>query len=73
MRNREEDIHFDKKEWLRNLKSLKKDYVLEDRERYRPLLNVKRDINDYFEDIEKEEKKSDISINKEFSALYANI
>lgn len=73
MRNREEDIHFDKKEWLRNLKSLKKDYVLEDRERYRPLLNVKRDINDYFEDIEKEEKKSDISINKEFSSLYANI
>ena len=73
MRKREEDIHFDKKEWLRNLKSLKKDYVLEDRERYRPLLNVKRDINDYFEDIEKEEKKSDISINKEFSSLYANI
>ena len=73
MRNREEDIHFDKKEWLRNLKSLKKDYVLEDRERYRPLLNVKRDINDYFEDIEKEEKKSDISINKEVSSLYANI
>jgi hypothetical protein len=58
---------FDKKAWLREYKQLKKDLVTEDRERYRPLLNVKRDMKEFFEEIEKEDKKTDISINKEFS------
>ena len=41
--------------------------MLDDRERYRPLYNLKRDLKDYIEDIEKEEKKSEIAIKKEFS------
>ena len=60
---------FDKKQWIRDLKQLKKDYVTEDRERYRPLLNVKKDIKEYFEEIEKEEKKSEIAIKMEFNVI----
>ena len=67
------EIDFDKKEWVREFKTIKKDYIMEDRERYRPLLNIKKDIKEFFEDIEKEEKKSDISIKKEFNAIYATI
>jgi hypothetical protein len=51
------------------LKTLKKDFVMEDRERYRPLLNVKKDLKEYFDEIEREEKKADIAIKKEFSTL----
>ena len=43
--------------------------MLEDRERYRPLLNLKRELKDFVEDIEKEEKKSDVSVKKEFASL----
>lgn len=64
---------FDKKEWIREFKQLKKDTITEDRERYRPLLNIKKELKEYVEDIEKEEKKADISIKKEFSGLYAII
>ena len=46
---------------------------MEDRERYRPLLNVKKDLKEYFDEIEREEKKSDISIKKEFSTLSLQI
>ena len=67
------EIEFDKKEWIRQLKTIKKDYIIEDRERYRPLLNIKKDIKDYFEDLEKEEKKSDIAIKKEFTQIYTQI
>ena len=51
------------------MKQLKKDYILEDRERYRPLLNLKRDLKDFMEDIEKEEKKCDIAVRKEFTQM----
>lgn len=64
---------FDKKDWIRELKSLKKEYILEDRERYRPLLNLKRDMKDFLNDIEKEEKKSEINIKKEFNQLVSII
>ena len=37
------------------------------------MLNVKRDLKDYFEDIEKEDKKTEISIKKEFSNIYQAI
>lgn len=42
---------------------------MEDRERYRPLLNIKKDVKDFFEDVEKEDKKSEIAIKKDFNAL----
>lgn len=63
------DLDFDKKEWVRQLKSLKKDFILEDRERYRPLHTLKRDLKDFVEDVEKEEKKSEVSIKKELNSL----
>jgi hypothetical protein len=51
------------------LKALKKDYNTEDKERYRPLLNVKRELKEFVDEIEKEEKKNDIAIKKEFNAI----
>jgi hypothetical protein len=67
------ELDFDKKEWVREFKTIKKDYIIEDRERYRPLLNIKKDIKDFFEEVEKEEKKSEIAIKKEFNGIYAQI
>jgi hypothetical protein len=60
---------FDKKDWLRELKQLRKDYTGEDRERYRPLLNVRRELPDFLEEVEKEEKRAEITVRKEFSAV----
>lgn len=64
---------FDKKEWLRDLKQLRKDYTIEDRERWRPLLNLKRDLPDFVEDLEKEERKAEIASKKEAVALQAAV
>lgn len=64
---------FDKKDWLRQLKALKKDYNVEDKERYRPLLNVKRELKEFVDEIEKEEKKNDIAIKKEFNTITQQI
>ena len=63
------ELDFDKKEWIRQFKVITKDYMIEDRERYRPLLNIKKDIKEFFEDVEKEEKKSEIAIKKEFNLI----
>lgn len=60
---------FDKKEWVRELKQLRKDFLLEDRERYRPLYNLKRELKEFVEEVEKEEKKIDVTIKKEFSQI----
>ena len=48
---------------------MKKEYLSEDKERYRPLLNLKRDLPDFFEDIEKEEKRIEITIKRELQSL----
>ena len=64
---------FGKKDWLRQLKTLKKDYNSEDKERYRPLLNVKRELKEFVDEIEKEEKKNDIAIKKEFNVISQQI
>ena len=50
---------FDKKGWLIEYKKLKKEATLEDRERFRPLLRIKNeiDIREFVEDVEKLEKK----------------
>jgi hypothetical protein len=55
------------------LKALKKDYNSEDKERYRPLLNVKRELREFVDEIEKEEKKNDIAIKKEFNVISQQI
>lgn len=60
---------FDKKDWIRELKQLKKEFILEDRERYRPLHNLKRELKEDVEDIEKEEKKLDIQLKKDYASL----
>ena len=55
------------------MKALKKDYNSEDKERYRPLLNVKRELKEFVDEIEKEEKKNDIAIKKEFNTISQQI
>ena len=56
---------FDKQQWIRDWKQLKKEYILEDREIYRPLHNLKREMKEFIEEVEKEEKKNTIALRKE--------
>ena len=58
---------FDKKSWVIEYKQIKKEYTLEDRERFRPLLRIKKDveIRDFIEEIEKLEKKNEIGLMRE--------
>lgn len=67
--NDNDGIDFDKKEWIRDLKQLKKEYILEDRERTRPFVTLKRELKDFIEECEKEEKKAEISLKKEQALL----
>ncbi len=46
---------------------------MEDKERFRPLLNLKRDLPEFIEDVEKEDKKTDIQLKKDFSSISAVI
>ena len=56
---------FDKKEWIREYRLMKKDIVMEERDRYRPLLCIKRDLNEFILECEKAEKKDTIELKKE--------
>ena len=58
---------FDKREWLMTLKQLKKEFLLEDRDRFRPLLKLKKEpaIKDFMEEIERVEKKYEIGLMRE--------
>ena len=58
---------FDKKGWAIDWKQLKKEGTLEDRERFRPLLRIKKDveIRDFMEEVEKLEKKNEIGLMRE--------
>lgn len=58
---------FDKKGWLIEFKQLKKEATLEDRERFRPLLRIKNDIDirEFVEDVEKLEKKQAADLARE--------
>jgi hypothetical protein len=62
-----DDSGFDKRGWITEHKQLKKEYILEDRERFRPLLRIKKDveIRDFMEEIEKMEKKNEIGCMRE--------
>ena len=56
---------FDKKEWVRELKMFKKDFALEERDRYRPLLCIKRDLQEFILECEKAEKREDMALRRE--------
>ena len=58
---------FDKRSWLIEHKQLKKECQLEDRDRFRPLLKLKKEpaINEFMEDIERVEKKYEIGLMRE--------
>ena len=58
---------FDKREWLMSLKQLKKESMLEDRDRFRPLLKLKKEpaIKEFTEEIERIEKKYEIGLMRE--------
>ena len=44
---------------------MKKDVAMEERDRYRPLLCIKRDLNEFILECEKAEKKDTIDLKKE--------
>mmetsp|Transcript_6203 Transcript_6203/g.10069 ORF Transcript_6203/g.10069 Transcript_6203/m.10069 type:complete len:84 (+) Transcript_6203:229-480(+) len=56
---------FDKKEWIRELKMLKKDINIEERDRYRPLMCMKRDFADLLLECEKTEKADTINLQRD--------
>merc|ERR1712226_1286230 len=58
---------FDKREWLATLKTIKKEVMLEDRDRFRPLLKLKKEpaIKEFMEEIERLEKKDEIGLMRE--------
>ena len=49
------------------MKILKRDYTLEDRDRFRPLIRLKKDVamKEFMEDIERLEKKQEIGLMRE--------
>lgn len=58
---------FDKRDWLQQLKIVKRDYLMEDRDRFRPLLRLKKEqaIKDFMEEVERLEKKQEIGLMRE--------
>ena len=58
---------FDKREWMQALKIIKRDFVIEDRDRFRPLLKLKKEpaIKDFMEEVERIEKKQEIGLMRE--------
>ena len=58
---------FDRTMWELKLKQLKKDFLIEDRDRFRPLLRLKREpaIKEFMDDIEKLEKKYEVALMRE--------
>jgi len=56
---------FDKKEWIREHRLLKKDVQIEERDRFRPLLCLKREFQEFMLDCEKIEKKDMINLDRE--------
>ena len=56
---------FDKKEWIREYKMLKKDIDIDERDRYRPLMCIKRELSEFILECEKTEKKDQINLRRE--------
>jgi hypothetical protein len=56
---------FDKKEWIREYKLLTKDIGMDERDRYRPLLCLKKDFQEFILECEKEEKKDSIQLRRD--------
>ena len=56
---------FDKKEWIKEYKLLTKDINLDERDRYRPLLCLKKDFQEFLLECEKEEKKDAIQLKRD--------
>ena len=64
---------FDKKEWIREYKMLKKDITYDERDRYRPLMCIKRDMGEFILECEKTEKKDTINLRREEDQQFAFI
>lgn len=56
---------FDKKEWIKEYKLLTKDISMDERDRYRPLLCLKREFQEFILECEKEEKKDSIQLRRD--------
>ena len=62
---------FDKRDWLQQLKGLKRDHLLEDRDRFRPLIKLKKEqaVKDFLEEVERIEKKQEIGLMREHTII----
>ena len=56
---------FDKAQWIKEFKVLSKDAIIEERDRFRPLLKLKNDSKELLEDLERIEKKQSIALMRE--------
>ena len=56
---------FDKKDWIKEYKLLTKDINMDERDRYRPLLCLKRDFQEFILECEKDEKKDAIQLRRD--------
>jgi hypothetical protein len=60
---------FDKNQWLKELKINAKESNIEERDRFRPLLKMKQDSKETYEELEKLEKKFEIALMRERDQL----
>ena len=56
---------------MQEMKTLKRDFVVEDRDRFRPLLRLKKEqtMKDLLEEVERLEKKQEIGLMRERSSI----
>ena len=60
---------FNKQAWLKDQKSLAKDSLIEDRDRFRPLLRLKTESRELYHDLEKLDKKYEVGLMRERDQL----
>lgn len=60
---------FNKQAWLKEQKTLAKDSLIEDRDRFRPLIRLKTESRELYHDLEKLDKKYEVSLMREKDQL----
>jgi len=59
------DLDFDKGQWLKDMKMLAKEAMFEERDRFRPLVSLKRESKEALDELERLEKKYEIGLMRE--------
>lgn len=60
---------FNKQAWLKEQKTLAKDSLIEDRDRFRPLIKLKTESKEHFHDLERLDKKYEVGLMRERDQL----